>query len=60
MLKLSERLKTGRQPVAIRSKGEVHDGLFFVWRKKLLLDRFVATCSSPVVATPLGRIRKLR
>jgi len=53
-------LDFGRDPVAVRPEDEVYDGLFLAWREKLLLDGFVTTCPSSVVAMPLSSVRKGR
>jgi hypothetical protein len=53
-------LDFGREPVAVRSEDEVYDGLFLAWREKLLLDGFVTTCPSSVVAMPLSSVGKER
>jgi len=50
----------GREPVTVRAEDKVYDGLFLAWREKLLLDCFVMTCPSSVVAMPLSSIGKGR
>jgi len=50
----------GREPVPVRAEDEVYDGLFLAWRERLLLDGFVTTCPSSVVAMPLTSIGKVR
>jgi hypothetical protein len=45
-----------REYVEVRSEDEVYDGLFRTWREQLLLDSFVTTCPSFVIAMPLGSI----
>lgn len=51
-------LDFGREPVTVRPEDEVYDGLFLAWCEKLLLDRFVTTCPSSIVAMPLNSIGK--
>ena len=51
-------LDFGREPVTVRAEDEIYDGLFLAWRKKLLLDRFLPTCPSSVIAMPLGSVGK--
>jgi len=46
----------GREPVTVRAEDKVYNGLFLAWREKLLLDRFIMTCSSSVLAMPLSSI----
>jgi hypothetical protein len=53
-------LDFGREPVTVRAEDKVYDRLFFAWREKLLLDRFITTCPSSIVAMPLSSIGKGR
>ena len=57
MVQIFDRCRT---PVAVRSEDEVYDRLFLTWREQLLLDSFVAACTSTVVTMPLGGVGKLR